>query len=81
MSEARSPFLKCRSPAGCSLLPARAIFARLESGGFPNALSMSESAGIDSFFGARDAEALFRGLACPSDQPPSVVVFWGQRFE
>ena len=28
---------------------------------------MSESAGIDSFFGASDAEALFRRLACPSD--------------
>jgi hypothetical protein len=35
--------------------------------GIPNALSMSESAGIDSFFGASDAEALFRRLACPSD--------------
>ena len=33
----------------------------------PKALSMSESAGIDSFFGASDAEALFRRLACPSD--------------
>ena len=45
----------------------RANFARLESGGIPNALSMSESAGIDSFFGASDAEALFHRLACPSD--------------
>jgi hypothetical protein len=32
-----------------------------------NALTMSESAGIDSLLGASDADALFRRLACPSD--------------
>src|SRR5262249_59225083 len=42
-------------------------FRSARIGRIPNALSMSESAGIDSFFGASDAEALFRRLACPSD--------------
>jgi transposase len=53
---------------------------------------MSESLGIDSFLGASDAEALFRGLAWPTGASrreaaeryglgPSVVVIWVQRFE
>ena len=45
----------------------RANFVLLESGGIPDALSMSESLGIDSFLGASDAEALFHRLAWPSD--------------
>ena len=58
---------------------------------------MSESAGIDSFFGASDAEALFRRLVRVIEDvetgasrreaaerygiSPSVVVIWVQRFE
>jgi hypothetical protein len=38
----------------------RADFARVESGRIPNCLSMSDSAGVDSFLGANDAETLFR---------------------
>ena len=62
-------WLESRKELGRQIDPAtaRANFVLLESGGIPDALSMSESLGIDSFLGASDAEALFHRLAWPSD--------------